>query len=273
MSVSRRSWFAAASIGAAFIASRARPAAAQAAPGGSTLDTVIKRGTLIVGVSLGTPPFGITNQDMEPDGYDVALSKAIAQQLGVKAEIVDTVASARIPSLTANKVDMVTSSFSITPERAKTIAFTNCVYVDQQVALAPKAVTMAGIEDLKGKRIGVTRSSTNDIAVTRTAPEGTGIQRYDDDASTNQALLAGQVQGMVTSAALANAIKDRNPSLQLEVKFVVSEAPMAIGIRRGDPDWLHWLNTTIFMMWTNKQIQPLQKKWFGVVNQDLPRFG
>ena len=273
MSLSRRLCFGAASLGAAAaMMLRPEPAAAQAAPG-STLDTVIKRGTLIVGVSLGTPPFGITNAQMEPDGYDVALSRAIAQQLGVKAEIMDIVAASRIPSLTANKVDMVASSFSITPERAKTIAFTNCVYVDQQVALAPKSVELAKLVELKGKRIGVTRSSTNDIAVTRTAPEGTTIQRYDDDASTNQALLAGQVQGMVTSAATANAIKDRNPSLGLEVKFVVSEAPMAIGIRRNDLEWLHWLNTTLFMLWTNREIPNLQQKWFGVANQDLPRFG
>jgi hypothetical protein len=33
------------------------------------------------------------------------------------------------------------------------------------------------------------------------------------------------------------------------------------------------VNTTLFMLWTNKQIQPLQQQWMGVVNQDLPRFG
>ena len=43
---------------------------APAAHAESTLDDVVKRGTLIVGVSLGTPPYGITNAQMEPDGYD-----------------------------------------------------------------------------------------------------------------------------------------------------------------------------------------------------------
>jgi len=271
---SRRLWLGAAPAAAAGIAALAIPVAAQAqAVLGSTLDTVTKRGTLLVGVSLGTPPFGITHGSMEPDGYDVNVAKLLARELGTKVEIIDIVAANRIPSLTTGKVDIVISSFSITPERAKAIAFSNAVYVDQQVAMGPKASEIPTIADLKGKRIGVTRSTTNDIALTKRAPEGTLIQRYDDDAATNQALLAGQVVGIVTSGALAAAIKDRNPSLALENKFVVSEAPMAIGLRRGDLEWLHWINTTLFMLWTNKEIQALQLKWMGVANTELPRFG
>ncbi len=270
MTISRRVAFGAAALPVA-LAAATQEARAQAS-GAGTLDTVVKRGTLIVGVSLGTPPYGITNAQMEPDGYDVGLAKLIAREMGVKVDIVDTIAANRIPSLTSGKADIVISSFSITPERAKAIAFTNCVFVDQQVALGPKSVAIAGNADLKGKRIGVTRATTNDIAVTRHAPEGTEIQRYDDDASTSQALLAGQVQTIVTSAALADAIRDRNKALELENKYLVAQAPMAIGLRRGDPDLLHWLNTTIFMLWTNAEIQALQQKWMGTVNADIPRY-
>jgi polar amino acid transport system substrate-binding protein len=268
MTLSRRLAFGAAALPLA-LAATAQDAAAQAAPG-STLDTIIKRGTLIVGTSLGTPPYGLTNSDMEPDGYDVGMAKLLARELGAKVQIVDIVAANRIPSLTSGKVDMVISSFSITSERAKAIAFSNCVFVDQQVAVAPKSLSLASNADLKGKRIGVTRSTTNDIAVTRRAPEGTDIQRFDDDASTSQALLAGQVQAIVTSAALGVAMRERSPTL--ETKYVVSQAPMAAGLRRDDPDMLHWVNTALFMLWTNGEIQPLQQKWMGTVNAELPRF-
>ncbi|MBI1775488.1 MAG: transporter substrate-binding domain-containing protein [Proteobacteria bacterium] len=236
----------------------------------STLDEVIKRGTLVIGVSLGTPPFGITNATMEPDGFDVDMGKLIARDLGVKAQFVDIVAAARIPSLTTNKVDIVVSSFSITAERAKAINYSNAIYVDQQVALAPKALSLASLDDFKGKRLGVTRSTTNDIVATKKAVEGTNIQRYDDDASTNQAMLAGQIDGMVTSAATAAAIIGRDP--KLEIKFVVAEAAMGIGLRRGDADLLRWLNTEIYLLWANKEIQALQQKWMKTVNKELPRF-
>jgi polar amino acid transport system substrate-binding protein len=271
MTVSRRLAFGAAAL-PLVLAATVEEARAQSATLGTTLDTVIKRGSITVGTSLGTPPYGLTNSDMQPDGYDVGTAKLIARELGVKLNLIDIVAANRIPSLTSGKADIVISSFSITSERAKAIAFSNCVYVDQQVAVAPKSLVLTGNADLKGKRIGVTRSTTNDIAVTRHAPEGTDIQRYDDDASTSQALIAGQVQAIVTSAALGVAIRDRNPSMALETKYVVSQAPMSIGLRQGDPDMLHWINTALFMLWTNGDLQPLQQKWFGAANTDLPRF-
>ena len=236
----------------------------------SLLDDIVKRGTINIGVSLGTPPYGLTNDKMEPDGYDVGLAKMIARDLGVKVNIVDTVASARIPSLLSRKLDIVISSFSITAERAKAIAFTNCVYVDQQVLLAGTATSFASMSDLKGHRIGVTRATTNDIALTKLAVEGTTIQRFDDDASTTQALLAGQVEGIVTSGGLAVAVAAREP--KVATKFTVASAPMGIGLRLGEPDMLHWLNTDIFMLWTTGELPTLQKKWMGVANTDLPRF-
>ncbi len=269
MTVSRRVAFGAAALPLALAATR--QAQAQSA-GASTLDTIIKRGTLIVGTSLGSPPYGITDAQMQPDGYDVGIAKLLAREIGAKLEIVDIVAANRIPSLTTGKVDIVISSFSITAERAKAIAFTNCCYLDQQVAFGQKDVKITGNEDLKGKHIGVTRSTTNDIAVTRRAPEGTVIQRYDDDAATNQALLAGQIQAMVTSGGLVSAMRDRKTAIPLEFKYVVSEAPMGIGVRHGDADLLHWLNTALFMLWTNREIQPLQQKWMGAVNTELPRY-
>lgn len=243
---------------------------AAAARAESVLDTVVKRGTLIVGISLGTPPFGLTNDKMEPDGFDVGLAKLLARDLGVKLQIQDIVASARVPSITAGKVDIVISSFSITAERARAIAFSNPVFIDQQVMLAPKDKALASLADMKGKRIGVTRSSTNDIAATRLAPEGTTIQRFDDDASTNQAMLAGQIDGMVTSGGLAKVLSTRTPTL--ETRFVVSQAPMAIGLKRDDPEWLHWINTALFLDWTNRDIPALQEKWFGAANAALPAF-
>lgn len=241
-----------------------------AASAQTLLDDIIKRGTINVGVGLGTPPFGMTNDKMEPDGYDVELARKVARDLGVKINLVDTVASNRIPNITSGKLDMVIYSFSVTAERAKTIAFTNTVFVDQQIFLGPKGAALGSLADLKGKRVGVTRASTNDTVMTRTNPEGVTLQRYDDDASTTQALLAGQVDGIVTSNGLAVAVVGRNPSF--ETKFVVSQAPMSIGLKRGEHDFLHWLNTEIFMLWTNGEIQALQKKWMGAENRELPRF-
>lgn len=242
-------------------------AMAQAA---NTLDEIVARGKLVVGISLSTPPYGMTDANMKPAGFDVAIANLIARDLGVELEILDQVSQARIPNLTSNKVDIVISSLGITAERAKAIWYTNSIYVDEQMVIAPTSASINSLEDLVGKRVGVTRSTTNDTIITEKAVEGTNIQRFDDDAATNQALFSGQVDAIVSGVAAANAINKETD--QFQRKFAVRQSPMGIGVRRGDSDLHQWLNTEIMLLWTAGEIQAAQQEWLGIVNEDLPRF-
>lgn len=242
-------------------------AMAQAA---STLDEIVARGKIIVGISLSTPPYGMTDADLKPAGFDVAIANLIARDLGVELEILDQVSQSRIPNLTSNKVDIIVSSLGITAERAKTIMYTNAIYVDEQMVIAPTSAAITSLNDLVGKRVGVTRSTTNDTIITEKAVEGTNIQRFDDDAATNQALFAGQVDAIVSGVAAANAINAQTD--QFQRKFAVRQSPMGIGVRRGDADLHQWLNTEIMLLWNSGDIQAAQQQWLGVTNPDLPRF-
>ena len=241
------------------------PAAAQ-----STLDQIIARGKIIVGVSSTTPPYGMLDANMKLDGYDIGLAKLIARDLGVEVEFVDTLAANRIPNLLSKKVDIVIEAFSITAERAKAIAFSNAVFQDGQVYISLGDKPAVGsLADLAGKRVGVTRSSTNDIVVTKNAPPGTNILRFEDDALTSQAMLSGQVDGIVTSEVLTKVMQQGNPSIK--VQFTITSATMGIGLRRGDPDFLRWLNTEIFLLTQNGEMAALQRKYMKTT-VDLARF-
>lgn len=236
----------------------------------STLDEIVQRGKILVGISLSTPPYGMTDANMAPAGFDVAMAKLVARDLGVELEIVDQVSQSRIPSLTSNKVDIVISSLGITAERAKAIMYTNAIYVDEQMVIAPAGAQMATLQDLVGKRVGVTRATTNDTLITEQALEGTNIQRFEDDSATNQALFSGQVDAIVSGVAAANAINKETD--QFQRKFAVRQSPMGIGVRRGDFDLHQWLNTEIMLLWNSGEIQAAQREWLGIVNDELPRF-
>lgn len=236
----------------------------------NTFDEIVKRGKIVVGISLSTPPYGMTDSTMKPSGFDVAVANLIARDLGVKLEIVDQVSQARIPNLTTGKVDIVISSLGITAERAKAIWYTNAIYVDEQMIIAPTASKLDNLEALVGKRVGVTRASTNDTIITQKAVQGTNVQRFEDDASTNQALFTGQVDAIVSGVAAANAINAQTDKFAR--KFAVRQSPMGIGVRRGDYDLHQWLNTEIMMLWSGGELQAAQKQWLGIVNADVPRF-
>jgi polar amino acid transport system substrate-binding protein len=244
------------------------PHAAQA----QLLDDILKRGKVLIAVDTGTPPFGVTDKDMQPDGADIEVARLIAKDLGVALEMVPVTGPNRVASLQSGKADMVVSIFGITPERAKAVAFSIPYGTLKAVIFGPKSVDIKSMADLKGKRIGVARGNIMDVELTATAPEGTIFQRYDDEASSNAALLAGQVDAIGIPDHTGMLLAGQNPEKQLESKFVTRLSPYGIGIKRGDSDLLGWLNTFVFFHKNNGDLAKIYEKWVGSPLPDLATF-
>ncbi len=81
-----------------------------------------------------------------------------------------TTGASRIPSLQTGKADLVISTLSITPERAKVIDFSLGYAVLRTVIAAPKSVNVKSLADLNGKTVGTVRGTTHDTQLTRKAP-------------------------------------------------------------------------------------------------------
>src|SRR5262245_46485812 len=95
------------------------PAAAPA----QTVDDIIKRGKVIIGVNTTTPIFGLMGKDGEPEGYDPDVARLVGKYLGVPVEFVSVTGANRIPNLLSGRVDMVIALFGITPERELQVSF------------------------------------------------------------------------------------------------------------------------------------------------------
>src|SRR5258707_15097092 len=89
----------------------------------------------IFAIDLGVPPFGMTDDKMQPTGSDVDLARLLAKDMGVELEIVTATGPTRIPMLQTNKADIVVSTLSITPDRAKVIDF-SVPYADHPSVVA-----------------------------------------------------------------------------------------------------------------------------------------
>ena len=80
-----------------------------------TVDEIIKRGKVIIGVNTTTPIFGLMGNDGQPEGYDPDVARLVGKYLGVPVEFVPVTGANRLPYLLTNRVDMVIALFGITP--------------------------------------------------------------------------------------------------------------------------------------------------------------
>jgi polar amino acid transport system substrate-binding protein len=227
-----------------------------------------KKGEITIGMLVDFPPYGITNAQNQPDGYDADVAKLLAKDLGVKANIVAVTGPNRIPFLLTNKVDVLVASLAITPERQKQVTFSTPYAAATIVLYGKTATPIKSGADLKGVRVGVARASTQDIAVTKAAPEGTEIRRFDDDASAMQALMSGQVDAIGCSVTVAAQIAKRVPAGTYENKFTLVQQAMGIAMRPGQDDLTKAVNEFVAKNAANGELTKLYQKWLGT---DFPK--
>ena len=131
------------------------------------LDDIRKARKIRIAVDLGVPPYGMTDEKLQPTGLDVETARMLAKDWGVEFEHVAVTGASRIPALQTGKADLVISSLSFTPERAKVIDFSLAYAVLRTVVAAPKSISLKSLQDLDGKTVGTVRGTTHDAALTK----------------------------------------------------------------------------------------------------------
>ncbi|HEY4066630.1 MAG TPA: transporter substrate-binding domain-containing protein [Burkholderiaceae bacterium] len=233
-----------------------------------TVAEIKKKGEITIGMLVDFPPYGTTNAQNQPDGYDADVAKLLAKDWGVKLNLLPVTGPNRIPFLLTNKVDLLVASLAITPERAKQVQFST-PYAAATIVLYGKTGTpIKSAADLKGLRVGVARASTQDVAVTKAAPEGTEIRRFDDDASGMQALISGQVDAIGCSVTVAAQIAKRVPANTFENKFTLVQQAMGIVMRPGQDELTKAVNEFVAKNTANGELNKLYRKW---LETDLPK--
>ncbi|MCZ0962532.1 transporter substrate-binding domain-containing protein [Paracoccus benzoatiresistens] len=225
-------------------------------------------GTIKIGMLVDFPPFGIQDASGTPDGYDADVAKALAESLGVKAQIVPVTGPNRIPYLLSGQVDVLVASLGITEERAQKVDFST-PYAGISIAVYGAAdAEIAQPADLAGQTIAVARASTQDTGVTEVAPEGTEIRRFDDDASAVQALLSGQVSLIGLSNVVFLQV-DKVAAGKFDKKFDLSSQVQGIAVAPGSDALLEKVNAFVQTARTDGTLDEIHQKWLG---EPLPDF-
>jgi len=235
--------------------------AAGAAPQ-STLQTVLQRGTLRVGDCLSFAPFGFYDKDNNPDGYDVDLAKALAKEMGVKLEMVNTTSANRIPNLQTNKVDVVFCNFTRNLDRAKEITFTNPYVVASEAMLVRKNSGIQSAHDMAGKTIATVKGSTNGDEV-RNLGIKVNIQEYDSSQAAILAVKQGQADAMIEDNNFLAYQAKLDPTLAVTNEALVPLEYNAFAVKQGDQVWANYLNEFLFEINASGDNATLYQKWFG----------
>lgn len=163
-------------------------------------------GVLTVGTNAEFPPFEYVGDDGEPDGFDMALVKAIGEKLGVEVQI-ENMEFASLVSSIGSKIDVAAAGMTVTDERKETVDFTNSYYEAVQYVILPADSDIATADDLKDKAIGVQLGTTGDFIAEELT---SNVSQYNKAVDAVNDLVNGRVDLVII---------DKNPALVFESKF------------------------------------------------------
>lgn len=230
------------------------------------LDDIQKRGSLRVGMEPGYMPFELTNQKGEIIGFDVDMAKRIAKAMGVKLEIVSTAWDGIIPALLTQKFDMIMSGMTLTQERNLSINFaTPYILIGQSILLNKKfEKDVKSYKDLNDPKYTIASKlgTTGEQATKRMIPNAKYIS-YETEQEGTLELLNGKIDAFIYDLpfnSIAYAEKGKGKIVHLNEPF--TKEPLAWAIRKGDVDFLNWLNNFMAQIKYDGDYDKIYKKWF-----------
>ncbi|MGH6763958.1 MAG: transporter substrate-binding domain-containing protein [Phyllobacterium sp.] len=230
------------------------------------LENIKNAGKVRIAVAMGIPQYSYVDGDLKATGSDVETARMIAEDLGVDLELVEITNAARVPTVQTGKADMVVSALGITEERKKAIDYSVPYATLSIIVAAPKEIDIKDYADLTGKRIGVTRATTNDQDITAKT-EGAEILRFEDDATLITAVVSGQIDTISSQSAVIGGINAKRSGAALETKFTQAETNLGIGIAKGEDNLRGWLDTWVKENFDNGKLRDVFRKFH---DRELP---
>ena len=205
--------------------------------------------TINVGTNAEFPPFEYINDEGEPDGFDMAVIKAIGKAEGFDVKITNMEFKSLIASLSTGSLDAVIAGMTVTEERQQSVDFSDSYYTATQCIVIPKDSDISSLADLNGKKIAVQEGTTGDILSTPAedndiiTDENTEVQRFKKGTDAIVALNNGGVDAVVIDKNPAENFVANNKDTLTLIEDDTSTEEYAIAVGKGNTELLEKINS------------------------------
>lgn len=228
------------------------------------LAAIQANGKLVVALEGAWQPWSYHDESDTLVGYDVEVSRAIAEKLGVEPEYVESDWDSLFAGLDAGRFDIVCNGVEVTDERAKTYDFTTPYgYIHTALAVRKDNEDIKSFEDLKGK---TTANSLASTYMELAESYGATVQGIDTLEETIQLLTAGRIDATLNADVSFYDYLNVHPDADFKLVAQTEDAShVAIPVRKGDDSasLLEAINTAIEELRADGTLKALGEKYFG----------
>ncbi len=239
-----------------------------------TLLRVKQTGVVSVGYRDASIPFSFLDRSGHPIGYSIDICKAIVEEIGrtldrddLKIAFVKVTSETRLQAVVDGVIDLECGSTTNNLERRKIVAFSPMIFVSGTKVMVPVATAWRDFHDLAGRKVIVTRGTTNEQALRSLDQKfklSVTLVESPDHEESFRMLADGMGDAFATDDVLLYGLIAQHQA-QAQFKVVgefVSYDPYGIAFRRNDPDLQAAVDRAIRTLVLTRDIGPIYAKWF-----------
>jgi polar amino acid transport system substrate-binding protein len=231
----------------------------------STLEQILKRGTMRVGMDTFVP-WAMKDKTGKFVGFEIDVARRLAEDMGVKVEFVPTKWAGIIPALLTGKFDVVIGGMGIRPKRALKVNFT-IPYDYSGMSMVASKKLAEGFDSLDDfnrpdVQLACKLGTTAVMAAKKSMPKAK-LRLFEDEAQAYQELRNGNVHAVVGSAPRpAYEAVNYPETLFMPLKGNFTKEPIGFALRKGDFDTMVFFNSWITKMRDEGWLQERHHYWF-----------
>jgi polar amino acid transport system substrate-binding protein len=240
--------------------------AAEAGSGGdSSLEYIIDKGELVLGLDDSFPPMGFRGEDGEIVGFDIDLAREVAARMGVELRLQPIDWDAKVLDLNSRDIDVIWNGLTITPERQEQITFSKPYIANRQIVIVQQGSGITTKADLAGAVVGIQLGSSaqnaveSDPSVLESFAE---LARYQDNVQALLDLEVGRVDAVVVDEILGRYYISQRPGTFAVAEEYFAEEQYGIGFRKGEEAFAARVDELLDAMVADGTAAEISRTWF-----------
>lgn len=233
--------------------------------GENSLEKVLNKGSLILGLDDSFPPMGYRNENNEIVGFDIDVAKEVCKRLEVDLVLQPISWTAKEQELNSYNIDCIWNGMSVDNERKEKMSL-SIPYLKNSMSFVTKTdSTISSLEDLKGKKIGVQSGSTAEkiLQESEIYNELAEVVSYFDNITAFMDLEINQIDSVFLDNVVANYYISSNNQPYKVLEEGLQEEEYAIGFRKQDEELCSKVNEILVDMKKDGTLAEISTKWFG----------
>ncbi|WP_207064011.1 transporter substrate-binding domain-containing protein [Motiliproteus sp. SC1-56] len=232
----------------------------------STLNQIVQEDQLEVCLEAGYMPFEMRDKKGRIVGFDVDLAKEMAKAMGVKLKIQNTAWDGIIPALLTGKCDIIMSGMTVTAERNLKVNFADpYLVVGQTILLNPKLKgEVKSYRDLNDPKYTVTaKLGTTSDFVAKKYMSNAKLNLFETESEGALEVINGNADAFVYDLPFNAIYSAQNKGKVVHLGDSFTYEPLGWAIRKGDPDFMNFLNNFMAQIKGDGTYEKYYDKWFA----------